>query len=116
MAYQLSEGQTAALRERFGELLDVEHELRAARDYAEHFHRGRPYQNYGRFVWNWLRKSAEKVERRRRVAATGQPRPQTALPARDNLTPEQLRAIVEDPEESLEMRELAAEILKRTGK
>jgi hypothetical protein len=110
--YSLTEKQIAALRERFGDVLDVELEIRAATEYATNFHRGRPYSNFGRFCWNWLLRSERQALRWRGAARTGQPRPAAAID--EGLRPEQLRAIAEDPEEPAEMRELALRELEKS--
>lgn len=95
----LTPEQWAALEARFGGVLDVRKEEREARQYAENF-ATRRYRSYPQFVRNWMLRS----EKDRRPRAAGVASGGTVS---DRLSPEQLRAIAEDANESEDMRRMA---------
>lgn len=104
----LTEQQMAALRARFGEKLDVEREVRHALDYAANFHRGRPYRNVGRMVWNWLLRSENQRQAWRAAGPAEERAPR--VDARPRLSREQLEGLLED--ELASVREMAADELR----
>ena len=63
--YRLTDAQVAALKRRFGHAVNVDQEIRNAYDYATQVHAGRPYSNYARFVWNWLKRAEDWGAKRR---------------------------------------------------
>jgi hypothetical protein len=112
----LTPAKEKAMRNRFGDVIDVDRELRAARDYAENIHAGRPYSNFGRFCWNWLRTASERrlaqmprkqreaIERRRSSGEQSASARESEFPP---LSREQLEAIANDESEPADIRELA---------
>jgi hypothetical protein len=76
MKFELTPRQVEGIRKRFGATVDLKKEFRAAKEYCESIHTGRPYKNVGRFFWNWcLRAEAWKEGAAAGLQRTRKPRP-----------------------------------------
>jgi len=113
--YALTKRQAAAFRERFGGVLDLKREYKAAVAYIENVHVGRPYKNFGRFFWNWCRRAEDaalRPERRVRAERRVQAAEMAATaPAEVTFTREQLTQMLDD--ELASIREFARIELER---
>lgn len=114
MNFALKPQQIEAMKGRFSDLVDVEREIRNAREYVEQVHTGRPYKNFGRFCWNWLRTAEDRrlarMNQRERLALEQRReagRAPRATAVKPSLSREQLEAIARDPAEPEPIRELA---------
>jgi hypothetical protein len=112
--------QHVAITDRFGDVVDVEREMRLAREYVESDICRRKPKNFGRFCWNWMlrceterfRRMSERERRAIEALRSGHGQARVSAPREPMLTRDQLEAIANDPAEDARMRELARQQLE----